>query len=676
MKRAVTLLIVMTTCVLVWAQTPASHVPTPEDFVKMTQYRGGAISPDGSQMLYVAWRTDYPASDKPVGHIYLVSTAGGASRQMTASEAGESSPAWAPDGQSFAFVSRRSGSPQIFVMPIDGGEGIQVGALKIAPQSSLRWSPDGKSLAFLAVPEPTPAEKAEEKQNGGVEIMEAPHEMVQLFTLSVPDGKLAMVTPGDYNVAEFDWAPDGKSFALVTAETQLLYDNMTSTSVRVVDLAGKALAVLSPKPGPIQGAALFSPDGSRVAWRYATKGLSEMDGVAVASADGKSFSNAAAGVDYHFFQIAWMADGKSLMAETMEGTRSCLRRLDLATGQAPLIYAPAGVIWGFQMDRAGKRIVFAFTDPRSPRNPWSVDADGTDPTQLADLNPQVKEWFLPAQEKIRYESARGVTIEALYDKTPLPPKDGVAPLMVMPHGGPDWMDQEGFDPWVIYFAGQGYSVLRVNFRGSLGYGMAFYEANRGKEGFADYDDVMAGVDTLIARRMADPKKLVIGGWSYGGCFSEWAICRTNRFKAAVVGAGVADYISNYAQSDINHGLAGEWEFLGNPYDAPENYMKDSAVFHIRSVQTPVLILHGKEDSRVPYAQGLELYRALKTTGKSVEMVSYPGENHGFRKPQHRIDVLKRWSAFYDKALGIVRPEEKKAERSGTEGGAKAGGTNG
>jgi dipeptidyl aminopeptidase/acylaminoacyl peptidase len=536
------------------------------------------------------------------------------------------------------------------VMPVDGGEAAQVGSLAIAPESAPMWSPDGAELAFTAVPEPSAEEKAEDERTGGVEILEAPHDLPQLFTLSVADGKLTQVTHGEYAVVDADWAPDGGSFALVTAPTQLLYDAMTGASVRTVDRAGKSLHVLSRRAGPVQGRAMFSPDGKLVAWRYPTEGLSEMNAVAIAAADGSSFASAGTKIDVHYFELAWLPDSRSLLALTMEGTRSRLRRLDLATGAADVVFAPAGVIWTMSADRAGRRVAFQLSDPATPGDPWVVAADGTGALRLAELNPQTAGWLLPRTEKFTVAAAGGPSVEALIDHTPLPPKDGPPPLMVMPHGGPDWMDQERFGGWEAFFAGRGYSVLRVNFRGSLGYGMAFYAANRGKEGFADYDDVMAAVDLAVRNGWADPKRLVIGGWSYGGCFTEWAICRTGRFRAAVVGAGVADYVSNYAQSDINHGAAGDWEFLGNPYDNPENFTKASAVFHISSVTTPVLILHGKQDNRVPYAQGLELFRALKTTGKQVQMVAYPGEPHGFRKPKHRIDVLERWADFYDQQL--------------------------
>jgi dipeptidyl aminopeptidase/acylaminoacyl peptidase len=632
------------------AQAPARRPVTPEDLVKLTQLRSTVISPDGASVLYAAAAIDYPASEDTVSHLYLVPATGGSPRRMTASPAGETSPAWAPDGRRFSFVSRRGGSPQVFVMPADGGEAVQVGTLTVAPESAPRWSPDGRELAFTAVPEPTAAEKAEDERTGGVEVLEAPRAMPQLFTLTVPDGKLTRVTKGEYAVVELDWAPDSASFALVSAPTQLLYDAMTAASVRIVDRAGTTLRVLSRREEPVQGRAAFSPDGRLVAWRHPTEGLSDMNRVAVAAADGSSLADAGAAVDVHFHDLAWLPDSQSLLVLTMEGTRSRLRRLDLRSGSAGVVYAPAGVIWEFNVDRAGRRLAFSFTDPVTPTNPWTVAVDGTAATRLAELNPQAAEWLLPRQERFTVTATGGVPVEAMLDRTPNPPKDGTPPLMVMPHGGPDWMDQERFDPWIAYFTGRGYNVLRVNFRGSLGYGLAFYAANRGTEGFADYDDVMAAVDLALARGWADPKKLVIGGWSYGGCFTEWAICRTGRFRAAVVGAGVANYVSNYAQSDINHGAAGDWEFLGNPYDSPENYTRASAVFHIKDVTTPVLILHGKEDNRVPYAQGLELYRALKTTGKQVQMAAYPGEPHGFRKPKHRIDMLVRWADFYDQAL--------------------------
>jgi dipeptidyl aminopeptidase/acylaminoacyl peptidase len=658
MKKAMVVVLLVLSCGL-WAQAPAKHAVTPEELVTMTRLSGMDLSPDGTRVLYGASQIDYPKSEKPVGHIYLVPASGGAARQMTASEAGESSPLWSPDGTRFAFLSRRNGSPQVFVMPVDGGEGVQLGKLKIAPER-IKWSPDGKALAFMAEPEPSAAEKAEDEATGDAEIMEAPKDMTQLFTLSYPEGKLEQVTRGDFDVVDYSWAPDGKRFALLTARTQLLYDVMTQASVRVVDLKGKTLAVLSPKEGALQGPPVFSPDGTQVAWRYPTEGMSDMNGVAVCGADGKGFTNAASKLDVHFAQIEWLPDGKGFLALTYEGTRGLLRKLSLQTGEAPVVYQPAGVIGAFRLDRAADRLCMSYSDPASPSSPWSLRADGSDAVQLADLNPQVKEWILPKVERFTLETAPGVSVESLLWTPPRATGAPVAPLMVMPHGGPDWMDQESFDSWGAYLAGKGYSVLNVNFRGSLGYGLAFYAANRGKEGFVDYDDIMAVLDHLVKAGKANPHKLVIGGWSYGGCMTEWAITRTDRFKAAVVGAGVANYYSNYAQSDINHGFAAEWEFLGNPYDNPENFTKGSTVYHIRSVKTPVLILHGKADDRVPYVQGLELYRALKTTGKQVEMVSYPGEGHGFRKPVHNVDRLKRWTAFYDKALGITREEPQKA----------------
>lgn len=654
-RRLIALLVVWLAASAIMAEGPAKHPASPEELINLTRLGTVALAPDGTTVLYEAGGLDWPARERQVRHLWIVPSSGGTPRQMTTGEAGEDSPAWAPDSRRFAFLSKRSGSVQLYTMATDGGEATKLGNLTIEPQSSPKWAPDGSAIAFIAVPEPPSEQKARDEKTGNAEVFEEPRDFPQLFTLSYPDGNLKQVTKGEFAIVDFDWAPDGRRFALTTAPTQLLYDTMTSASVRVVDREGTTLATLSPKAGPVQGAPRFSTDGKRVAWRYAPEGLSHLHGLAVCNPDGSGFRNAVAGLDLHVNDFAWVPGSDALFLNTFEGTRGVVRRLDPATGQAPVVWAPPGVVSSLSVDRSGKRIAVDFESTEGPSDPWIVGNDGSAPIRLATLHPEIGTWLLPRTEKMHVATAPGVTVEVLLDHTPLPASGGPVPLLVMPHGGPDWLDQEGFDTWVVYFAGQGYNVLRVNFRGSLGYGFGFYAANRGQIGFVDYDDVMAVVDELVRRGDADPQKLVIGGWSYGGILTAWSICRTDRFKAAMVGAGVSNHVSNYAQSDINHGAAGEWEYLGNPYDDTANYTEASPVYHIRSVTTPVLILHGRDDARVPFPQALELYRALKTTGKSVELVAYPDEGHGIRKPKHAIDRLTRWSAFYDLHLGIARP---------------------
>jgi dipeptidyl aminopeptidase/acylaminoacyl peptidase len=223
--------------------------------------------------------------------------------------------------------------------------------------------------------------------------------------------------------------------------------------------------------------------------------------------------------------------------------------------------------------------------------------------------------------------------------------------MVYPHGGPDWVSTAGFNSWVTYFANQGYSIFRPNYRGGVGYGYEFYASNRGRLGEIEELDIESGVYHLIATKKADPEKLVIGGWSWGGYLTSWIIGHTDRYKAAVVGAGVIDVINQYVTSDINHGVVAQWEYNGNPWQNTENYDRSNPVRVLKNITTPTLILHGENDKRVGFDQGLTLYRALKDVGCITKFYAYPNEPHGFRDPAHVLHVLEKWTDWYmDHAL--------------------------
>jgi dipeptidyl aminopeptidase/acylaminoacyl peptidase len=200
------------------------------------------------------------------------------------------------------------------------------------------------------------------------------------------------------------------------------------------------------------------------------------------------------------------------------------------------------------------------------------------------------------------------------------------------------------------FAQEGIIVFEPNFRGSIGFGSEMYRANRGRLGDIDYQDIMAGVDHLIEEGVADPDNLIVGGWSYGGYMTNWMIGHTDRFKAAVSVAGIANTVSMYAQSDINHGELALWEFKGIPVLNMENFRRSSPIEFLHNCKTPTLILHGEEDNRVPVAQAWELYRALTDLGTEVQMVLYPGAGHGISAPKQYADVMTRWVKWYKKFI--------------------------
>jgi dipeptidyl aminopeptidase/acylaminoacyl peptidase len=264
---------------------------------------------------------------------------------------------------------------------------------------------------------------------------------------------------------------------------------------------------------------------------------------------------------------------------------------------------------------------------------------------VSNFNPSFEHLALIKPTLLKYRSFDGREIEGAL----LAPAGGThLPTIVDVHGGPtgNWSDQ--LDSWGQLLAAAGYAVFYPNIRGSTGYGYDFVVRNRGDWGGGDFKDIMAGVDYLIQRGIADPDRLGIAGWSYGGYMAEWAITQTTRFKAAVSGAGLSDLASEYGTEE--HPAYDEW-FYGLPYEKPEGFRRSSPLTYVKNARTPTLILQGDNDVVDPMGQSQELYRALKRYGVTTELVVYPREGHGFREEKHLTDRLRRIVAWFDKYMG-------------------------
>jgi len=348
----------------------------------------------------------------------------------------------------------------------------------------------------------------------------------------------------------------------------------------------------------------------------------------------------------------WMPDSKSVIVHTIDRTITGLYRVSVEGEILQKYDLHRKVLeWeAISIDNNGAFMAFLAATGTEPNAIYTLDLAGLSLEKIVDINPQTRLWNLATVEIVEWTNPEGYELDGVLYVTPLAETDSPPPLMVMPHGGPDGVSMEYFSSWAHFFAARGFSVFRPNYRGGIGYGMEFYAANRGRLGEIEWIDIESGVDYLIASGKADSSRMVYGGWSWGGYLSTWAIGHTDRYKVAVVGAGVSDVRSQYVTSDINHGIAAEWEFKGNPWLQPENFEKANPVRFLANAGTPTLIMHGVDDVRVDFMQGLTLYRALKDVGCEVKFLAFPREPHGFKEPAHIAYRLDKWAEWYDTHL--------------------------
>ncbi|HVA72750.1 MAG TPA: S9 family peptidase [Candidatus Limnocylindrales bacterium] len=621
--------------------SPAAQRLTPEQALNLRRIFDLRFSPHGARLAFTV--AGPPTGVQIPQHIWIMDVATRQVRQYTFSAKSDNSPRWSPDGKFLAFLSNRDNFRQIYLMPSDGGDAypITTGKRNIA---SFAWSPDGKQIVFLAPDAPTAAEEKKKKNKDDAIVVDHDTKYSRVWILDVAAKKARALTGENWQVTEARWTPDGRRL-IVSATDHPASDDNTNRIFSIDAATGKMTLLVAPK-GPF-GDIRVSPDGTQFAYVAARVDGPEPTDIYVRSFDSptKNLSRnlTAASIDRPMFGFQWYPDG-SLMSVAENGFNTVLYSIG-ANGSAKTIHNISPNPLAFAVSPAGT-IAFVGETATAPPEIYLAKTNAL-AKRVTHLNASWDSVILAKPSFFHYHSFDGLEIEGELLKSLGNANGSRVPLVVLVHGGPTGAWHDSIDTWGQLLAAHGFAVAYFNIRGSTGYGEKFMEMNRADWGGADFKDVMAGVDYLIKQGIADPNRLGIGGWSYGGYMAEWAITQTNRFKAAVSGAGMVDLIAEF--STENGPSYDKW-FWGLPYDHPERFLKHSPLLYLKNAHTPILILQGQADTTDPLGQSTGLYRGLKFYGAPAELVEYPRENHGFHEQQHMLDRLNRIVAWYEKYL--------------------------
>lgn len=608
------------------------------------------LSPDGKWVVYTLSEWDRE-KNRRTSHLHLVPAQGGASIRLTNGEKGETNPEWSPDSTQIAFLADRSSEAgkgnQVWLIRAAGGEAWQLTKEESAV-SGIAWAPDGKSLAYVVKDAPKDKADREKKKKDKFDAIQVEEnlEYSHLWTIAVDSGKTTRLTQGTSSASTPRFSPDGKSIAYVWSPggaSESAYRDITDdrrSDIYIVPAEGGVSSRLTANPAE-DSSPEWSPDGTRIAFLSRTDPKSwaaKVDVYVVPSSGGapvnltKDWNESASNPTWSGDQI-YFSGGMGLYGHVYS--------VPAAGGKVKPVTSGNRVL--SQFDSASGKMVYLAGDPSHTDDVYIAAADGTSEARLTLANPQLEEIALGQTEVVRWKGAEGLEIEGLLLK-PVGYEAGKRyPMILQVHGGPHSRYTASLVRTAQIYAANGYAVLMPNPRGSTGYGTRFMQSNNGDWGGKDFQDLMAGVDSMIAKGVADGDKLVVAGGSYGGFMTFWTITQTNRFKAAIGHAGISDWYSFYGQSDIP-GLM-EYGFTGHPWVSTATYRKYSPITYVDKVTTPILITHGEQDRRVAIAQAEEYYRALKLRGVNVQFVRYPREGHGITEPNHQIDQAGRHLAW-------------------------------
>ncbi len=652
------------------AQDPDALVWTPEKSMEFDVVQQTAISPDGTRVAYVV-RVPLIEGEQSeyLSHVWLADANGSSSVQFTRGPNSATSPSFSPDGRWLAFTSRRDGAGesedgpqnQVWVIGLDGGEAFPVTAAETGVRG-YAWSPAGDRIAYLMRDPDTEEEKARRREKRDPIFVDQDFKYDHIYSVAFdPErgepGEAVRHTQGDFHVTSFDWSPDGRTLVFSHQTDPRLDEGARASAISTVSTVEEGPVRPLVDLGGTDTGPRYSPDGRTIA--FVSSGQTPervgLGDVWVVPASGGAPTMLAESHDRSGGLLGWSRDGSAVLLSESIGTTRHVTALPLDGSPLRRLTHGDGVLGSASFAADADAMAFSWQTTDEPVDVFVSPTNGFEPSRITDLHAGIDVPPMGRTELMSWTSEDGrFEIEGLLTYPVDYDPDRSYPLILNVHGGPAGVYSQSFTGSaslynIQYFAQQGYAVLRPNPRGSSGYGKEFRYANVRDWGYGDMDDLMAGVDEVIDRGVAHPDSLLLMGWSYGGYMTSFAVTRTDRFKAASMGAGLPNLVSMVTTTDIGEYLVahmGGAEF----WEDYEEYERHSAMYRIANVTTPTQVIHGENDLRVPFTQGQEFYRALGRLGVPTEMIVLPRTPHGPQEPKLQMEVSRVILKWFEQHL--------------------------
>jgi dipeptidyl aminopeptidase/acylaminoacyl peptidase len=644
---------------------------TVDDVLDLVKIEDVLMTPDGSRVFYSERRLNW-GTNTYEKTFFMVPSAGGDPAPFVRKDGGEQF-RMSPDGRFLSMLREVGGKPQVFLMPLDGGEPrpLTSHAGKIA---DYRWAGDARSIVFVAEEARSEEEQKEfDLGDDPIFVNEGPNgknhgRWTHLWRVDLQSREETRVTGDDLLIDGFDVSPDG-SRVVFAARPDNRGNFPFLSELYVVGSDGSGPKRLTDNRA-LERDPLWAPDGGTFVFHASDDETFELRSgyLWVMDPDTGERRRLEGQCTGEIDHLVWTPDGKSLLFNEVHGTSTNLYRLDVASGRLEAVTRRAGTFRAQAYSRDRSRIAFVFDDFTTPPDLYASALDGEEAVRLTDANPWVaREVLLPRCEVREWKSNDGTLIEGVF-MLPGDHRPGTkVPLILQIHGGPPGYWANTFEPDLVVYTGLGWAVLGPNVRGSSGYGDPILRGLMGEVGGGEYHDLMSGVDHVIAAGQVDPELLGVAGWSWGGVSAGWVITRTNRFQAASVGAGVSNWIGESGPG-FNWDVS-TWYIGGKHWTHREEWRNRSAINYVEKVETPTLFLHGERDQTSSTNQSMVYFDALQERGVPTRFIKLPRQKHGIREPRlRRVRMVEeiRWMQRHVRGEEWS-PEERSAPPAASEG---------